>query len=131
MADEEQEIRTQRVRQGDTDVEKQSISRSSTDESVIKVEKIVYLIYGILAGLLLIRFVLSFFGANRLNNFADLIYSVTDPLVAPFRGLFDIDATYGVSRFDVESLIAIIVYGLIAWVITKAIDLGRKSDATI
>ena len=131
MADEEQEIRTQKVRQGDTEVEKQSISRSSTDESVIKVEKIVYLIYGILAGLLLIRFVLSFFGANRLNNFADLIYSVTDPLVAPFRGLFNIDATYGVSRFDVESLIAIIVYGLIAWVITKALDLGRKSDATI
>jgi len=131
MADEEQEIRTQKVRQGDTEVEKQSISRSSTDESVIKVEKIVYLIYGILAGLLLIRFTLSLFGANRLNAFADLIYSVTDPLVAPFRGLFNIDATYGVSRFDVESLIAIIVYGLIAWVITKALDLGRKSDTTI
>ncbi len=131
MADEEQEIRTQKVHRGDTEVEKQSISRRSTDESVVKGEKIVYLIYGILAGLLAIRFVLSLMGANRINTFADLIYSVTGPMVAPFRGLFNIDTTYGVSRFDMESLIAIIVYGLIAWVIVKALDIGKKNDATV
>ncbi|MBI5357376.1 YggT family protein [Candidatus Saccharibacteria bacterium] len=131
MADEEQEIRTQKVQQGNTEVEKQTISHHSADDSVVREEKIVYLIYGVLAGLLLIRFILSLLGANRLNAFADMIYSVTSPLVAPFRGLFDIDATYGVSRFDVESLVAIIVYGLVAWVIAKALDLGRKTDATI
>lgn len=131
MADEEQEIRTQKVQQGNTEIEKQSISHRSTDESVVKGEKVIYLIYGIIAGLLVIRFVLSLLGANRLNTFADLIYSLTSPLVAPFRGLFNIDTTYGVSRFDIESLIAIIVYGLIAWIIVKALDLGRKNNATI
>lgn len=131
MVDEEQEIRTQKVQQGDTEVEKQSISHTSSDEGVVRVEKIVYLIYGILVGLLVIRFIFSLLGANRANAFADLIYSVTGPMVAPFRGLFNIDASYGVSRFDIESLIAIIVYGLIAWVIAKALDLGRKNQATI
>jgi len=131
MADQEQEVRTQKVQRGDTQVEKQSISRHSTDESIVKGEKIIYLIYGILAGLLAIRFVLSLLGANRSNAFADLIYSVTGPLVAPFRGLFSIDTTYGVSRIDIESLIAVIVYGLIAWVIAKALGLGKKTDATV
>ena len=131
MADEEQEIRTQKVRQGDTDVEKQSISRRSTDESVVRGEKIVYLIYGVIAGLLAFRFVLYLLGANRSNSFAAFIYSITSPLVAPFRGLFNIDTTTGVSRFDIESLIAIMVFGLIAWAIAKTLSLGKKSSATI
>lgn len=130
MVDQEQEIRTQKVHQGDTEIEKQSISHTSSDEGVVRGEKIVYLIYGILVGLLVIRFIFSLLGANRANAFADLIYSVTGPMVAPFRGLFNIDTSYGVSRFDIESLVAIIVYGLIAWAITKMLDLGRKNQAT-
>lgn len=131
MADEEQEIRTQKVQRGDTQVEKQSISHTSTDESIVKGKKIVYLIYGILAGLLGIRIILSLLGANRSNAFADIIYTITGPFVAPFRGLFNIDTTYGVSRIDMESIVAIIVYGLIAWVIAKTFDLGKKNETTI
>ncbi len=87
--------------------------------------------YGILAGLLGIRFIFSLLGANRSNTFADLIYSITGPFVAPFRGLFRIDTTYGVSRIDIESIVAIIVFGLLAWMITKVFDLGKKNDTTI
>lgn len=131
MADEEQEIRTQTVQQGDTEIQKQSVSHRSADDGVIKGEKLVYMIYGILAGLLAIRFILSMLGANRTNMFADIIYTVTGPLVSPFRGLFSIDTTYGASRFDIESVIAVIVYGLLAWVIAKAIDLSLKNNAAI
>ncbi len=131
MADQEQEIRTQRVQQGNTHIEKQSISHTSGDEGVEKTERVVYLIYGLLAGILGIRIIISLLGANRSNTFADLMYVVTGPFVAPFRGLFNIDTTYGVSRFDVESLVAIIVYGLVAWAVVKAIDLGKKNDTAI
>ncbi len=131
MADEEHEIRTQSSQVGDTQVEKQSISHRSNDESVVKVEKVVYLIYGVLAGLLAIRFVFSLLGANRSNAFADFIYTMTGPMVAPFRGLFNIDTTYGVSRFDIESVVAVIVFGLVAWIVTKALDLGKKNDVEI
>ncbi len=131
MSDEEQEIRTQKVQQGDTEIEKQSVSHSSTDDSVVKSEKIVYLIYGIIAGLLAIRLVFSLVGVNRLSTFADLIYTVTGPLVAPFRGLFNIVTTYGVSRLDIESLMAIIVYGLLAFAVAKVLDLGKKNHATV
>lgn len=131
MADQEQEVRTEKIQQGNTEIEKQSVSHHSTDESVIKGEKIIYLMYGILAGLLGIRFIFSLLGANRSNTFADLIYSITGPFVAPFRGLFRIDTTYGVSRIDIESIVAIIVFGLLAWMITKVFDLGKKNDTTI
>lgn len=131
MADEEREIRTQKTQAGDTQVEKQTISHRSGEESVMKGQKIVYLIYSVIAGLLAIRFVFSLLGANRSNAFADLIYSLTGSLVAPFRGLFSIDTTYGVSRFDIESVIAILVYGLIAWLLTMVFDIGKKDDSSI
>lgn len=131
MADEEHEVRTQTSQIGDTQVEKQSISHRSNDESVMKVEKVVYLIYGVLAGLLAIRFVFSLLGANRSNTFADFIYTMTGPMVAPFRGLFNIDTTYGVSRFDIESVVAVIVFGLVAWIVTKILDLGKKNDVEV
>lgn len=131
MPVEEQEIRTEKVQQGNAEVEKQTISHRSSDDGVVKGEKIVYLIYGIIAGLLGIRFVLSLLGANSSNAFADLIYSLTGPLVAPFRGLFNIDTTYGVARFDIESIVAIVVYGLIAWVIVKILDLGKKNTTNL
>ena len=131
VADEEHEVRTQTSQIGDTQVEKQSVSHRSGDESVMKVEKVVYLIYGILAGLLAVRFVLSLLGANRSNAFADFIYTMTGPMVSPFRGLFSIDTTYGVSRFDIESLMAIIVFGLIAWIISKALDISKKNSTEI
>lgn len=131
MADLEREVRTEKVMRDGTAVEKQSITRRNSDEKVVKGQKIVYLIYGILAGLLAIRFIFSLLGANRSNAFADLIYTVTGPFVAPFRGLFNVNTDYGVSRLDIESLVAIIVYGLIAWVIVKMLGLGKKSDTAV
>ncbi len=126
--DEEREVRTEKTQQGNAEVEKQSITHRSSGDGAIKGVKIVYLLYSILAGLLVIRFVFSLLGASRSNAFADLIYSVTGILVSPFRGLFNINTVYGVSRFDIESIVAIIIYGLVAWVIAKIFDLGNKSS---
>jgi len=54
----------------------------------LKVEIGIYLVFGILEGLLGIRFVLGLLGANPAAGFAQFIYGITDPLIAPFVGLF-------------------------------------------
>lgn len=88
---------------------------------------IVRFIEGVVLSLLAIRFILSLLGADRNNGFADFIYSVTHPFVAPFFGLFHYDTQYGVSKFELATLIAMLVYALVAYGIVKLITLPRRS----
>ena len=86
----------------------------------VKVQNTIYLLFGILEGLLGIRFVLELLGANPAAGFAQFIYTVTNPFLAPFAGLFG-KAQSGGSVFDVSILVAILVYALIAWVLVKIV----------
>ncbi len=87
-----------------------------------RVQNGIYLLFGILEGLLAIRFVLALFGANPAAGFAQFIYGITKPFLAPFAGLFG-TTRFGSSVFDVSTLIAIVVYALIAWVLVKVVAL--------
>lgn len=103
-------------------------SRPSTqDRSVGKINQIIWYIVGFIVALLLIRFVLALLGANLDNSFASFIYAITDPLVAPFRGLLQIgEFQAGVVRVEIETLLAGLVYGLIGLGVTAAVKLAEK-----
>lgn len=61
--------------------------------------------------LLTIRFVLALFGANTANVFAHIIYSLSQPLVAPFVTLLHFSqANYSYYSFEGYTLIAMLVY---------------------
>src|SRR5688572_24487494 len=75
------------------------------------VARIIDTIGTILIAFLSLRFLLSLFGANEANAFASFIYSVTQPLVAPFIGLFGAGPRIGDARLEYEAIIAIVVYG--------------------
>jgi len=81
---------------------------------------------GVLLILLAFRFVLSLVGANPSNGFANFIYSVSHPFVAPFFSLFSYNYQYGVSRFETYTLFAMAVYAVIAWGINYLITLDRR-----
>lgn len=94
-------------------------------------ERIIWFIGGLLVVLLSLRVLLSLLGANRENGFADLIYGITYPFVAPFFGLFGYSVEYGVSRFEIETVVAILVYlgitAAVAWLVT--IGRARRDEA--
>jgi uncharacterized membrane protein len=83
-----------------------------------KVSQAIYLIFGIVEALLVIRFVLKLLGANAEAGFASFIYRVSTPLVAPFVGLFGTPQLNGMV-LELESIVAIVVYGLVAWGLAK------------
>ena len=93
------------------------------------VTNIIWLVYGVVAGLHGIRFLLSLFGANSSNGFAHFIYTATNPFVAPFRSLFSVDTTVGsgTGRFEIETIVAVVIYGLVAWVLTRLVLVGKDS----
>lgn len=88
-----------------------------------KIAQIVWLIIVIIVIFLSIRVVFALVGANLENPFASFIYAVTEPFVAPFRGLLQVSQVeYGVARFEFETMIAIFVYLMLGWGITALIN---------
>jgi hypothetical protein len=83
-----------------------------------KVSQAIYLIFGIVEALIIIRFVLRLLGANAEAGFASFIYRASTPLVAPFVGLFATPQVNGMV-LELEALVAIVVYGLVAWGLAK------------
>jgi hypothetical protein len=94
-----------------------------------RIQQVVYLLFGILEGLLGIRFVLGLLGANPAAGFAQFVYGVTGPFIAPFVGLFG-QPRYQGSVFDFNSLVAILVYALIAWVVVKVVWMTMADSRT-
>jgi len=85
-----------------------------------RVTQLVYWIFGLIQGLIAIRFVLKALGANPSAGFAQFIYSISDGLVSPFVNLFA-NPTYQGTTFELSSLIAFIVYALLAWLIGRLV----------
>jgi uncharacterized protein YggT (Ycf19 family) len=83
-----------------------------------RLTQLIYWIFGLVEALILIRFVLKALGANPSAGFAQFIYGITAPLVAPFINLFGNPQTQG-SVLELNSIVALIVYALVAYLLAK------------
>jgi hypothetical protein len=102
-----------------------SSSRAKSEHQQNTAARTVWFIAGILLVLLGFRFVLALLGANTSNSFANFIYKVSHPFVTPFFSLFSYRQVYGVSHVEVYTLVAIVVYAVIAWGIVRLFTLNR------
>lgn len=91
---------------------------SITQDTLRRVTLLIQLAFGILNGLILLRFFLKLMAANPANPFAALVYFITTPFIWLFQG---ITITPGFAGIELEffDLIAIVVYTLVAWVIIR------------
>ncbi len=86
--------------------------------------RLVSLVGGMIVTVLSLRFILSLLGANRGNIFANFIYNASHPFVAPFFGLFNYQEQIGVVRFEFETVIAIVFWSFVTWMIIRLITIG-------
>jgi uncharacterized protein YggT (Ycf19 family) len=95
------------------------------------IRRAVWLLFGVLLALIAIRFVFLALGANEGNVIVDAIYGVTEPFVAPFRGIFNFDEVrpIGESVLDVAALVAIVGWALVAAVISAILRIPDRSAA--
>lgn len=127
MADQEEQVTEKTTVNNGRVVTDRAVTTTSGDYPIAKAGQIVWFFIGAINLLLALRMVLALLGANPANAFADFIYSLSNVFVAPFRGLLQVGTIeLGVSRFEVETLVAIIVYALLGWGIVKLLSLGRK-----
>jgi uncharacterized protein YggT (Ycf19 family) len=89
-------------------------------ETARKLNQVIWLIFGSIMGLIAIRIVLSLMAANQANAFASFIYNVTDIFLWPFFGL-TAEPGAGGMVLELSAFIAILVYALLAWFLTKLV----------
>jgi uncharacterized protein YggT (Ycf19 family) len=84
--------------------------------------QVVWFLAGLVDVILAIRFVMKLLAANPASGFVSFMYNLSEPLIAPFRGIFGTPATGG-SVLEPASLVAIVIYSLIAWGLVALIRL--------
>ncbi len=107
----------------DTVSEVHTIQREPERERRIftfKATQVVWLFLGILEALLALRFFLKLIAANPGSPIAAFLYGFTDLFLWPFSGLTTTPAV-GSMVMEISTLVAMMVYGLIAWAIERII----------
>lgn len=88
------------------------------------ITRLIWYITGVIAALLALRIALLLLNANAETPFVDLVYSLSNIFVVPFSGIFaqpDFTRVY----VDTSSIIAIVVYWIVAIGLAKLINLDR------
>jgi len=85
-----------------------------------KATQLVWLFLGILEALLALRFFLKLIAANPESPIAKFIYAITNLFLLPFTGLTATPSAGGMV-LELSTMIAMVVYGLIAWAIERIV----------
>lgn len=105
-------------------METNSVDRSQ--ENKMKPRRIVYFLLGVFEALFAFRLIFKILGANPESTFVSLIYTITKVFLVPFSSIFRTASATGIetkSVLEPATIIAMIVYALIAYGIVKLIEI--------
>jgi hypothetical protein len=100
-------------------------SDSSRTKPLYRGTQVVWYIIGLLETLLAIRFVLKMLAANPTAGFSAFIYGITYPFAIPFLTVFRLSRVEE-NVFEWTTLLAMLVYWLIAWGIIKMLVMSKS-----
>ncbi|MFC7373545.1 YggT family protein [Fictibacillus iocasae] len=88
------------------------------------VAMIISIVVGVIQAILGLRLLFKLFGANENAPFVQLVLSLSEPLLYPFRAIFPM---IDIGRFELElsTLVAIIVYGIAGYFLRRLFTVGR------
>ena len=86
-----------------------------------KVTQLIWLLLGILEALIALRIGLKLIGANPDSPIVALIYGFTYLFLFPFEGLVASPTAGSSMVLELSSMFAMLIYGLIAWAVERAV----------
>jgi len=89
-------------------------------ESLYKVAQFIGLLFGGLEALIGLRVILMLIGANPGNSFTAFVYQLSDLFLWPFQNLI-VNPTFQNMTLEVTSVIGMIVYALLGWIMIRLI----------
>jgi hypothetical protein len=84
---------------------------------------------GVVAAFLALDFLLRLAGANDVG-FAHIVFAVGGALAVPFSGIFPALTTAGRYAVRWDDLLALTVYGLLAWAVVTLVRIAAQSNGT-
>ncbi|TMC82272.1 MAG: hypothetical protein E6J08_05340 [Chloroflexi bacterium] len=102
----------------------------STSNPGWRAVQFVYLVFGLIDGLLLLRLVLKLLGANPEAGFSNWLYNVTAVFLGPFKNIL---ATIGTtqSQLEMSVVVAILVYALAGWAVARFVAIIFYRNVTV
>lgn len=91
-------------------------------KTIFRFNQVIWYILVVIEVILGFRMTLKALGANSFSGFTSLIYTISDPLALPFRGILGTSVDKA-SVFEWSTVIAAIVYLCIAWGLVYLLDL--------
>ena len=122
------EVRETNVQEGATNVQRQTVAQTTQADGRVVASRVVWYIVGFIIVLLVLRLVLLLLGANDNNAFVGFVYALSGVFAWPFYGIFSYQPAYGQSVLEVSSLVAIAVYALVGWGVSKLFTLNSARD---
>jgi hypothetical protein len=98
-------------------------SRTSVTPVGSRVSQAVWLIVAVVDIVLALDFVFRAAAANN-TGFAHYVYRVGGKLSVPFDGIFNTAVINGKSALRWADVLAVVIYSLLAWIVTKAISIA-------
>jgi uncharacterized protein YggT (Ycf19 family) len=96
------------------------------------VSRLVIFLFGVLQVALILRIILLLLVANQGNDVVQLILTLTDPFVEPFRGMFQLDAVTADqgSRLDIAAIVALIGWTLVEMLVLALVRVFDRRTVT-
>jgi len=107
--------------------------RSTGPTGLTVMQRTAALVFGIVQALIILRIVLLLLIANRDNQVVQSILDVTNVLVEPFRGMFQLDrvsSSAGVV-LDIAAVVALIGWTLIEGLVLAVLRIGNRGEASV
>ncbi|HEY9087240.1 MAG TPA: hypothetical protein VIO36_03660 [Anaerolineaceae bacterium] len=116
---------------GSAEVAQQVVEDNATERyvGILRITQFIWLMFGIVIGLIGLRILLMLIGANPASGFAALVYGVTDIFLWPFFGLTAVPSFAGFA-LDIPAVIGMLVYLLVGWLVVRLIWLMLYRPST-
>ncbi len=98
---------------------------SQTSRPLYRANQVIWYVFSVIEGLLLLRFMLRLLQANSDAWFTRFVYGLTDALVYPFVAVFR-NIAIETSVIEWVTLLAMLVYWFIAVAISQLLVMGRS-----
>jgi hypothetical protein len=98
-------------------------SRTSVTPIGSRASQAIWLIVAVVDIILALDFVFRAAAANN-TGFAHYVYRLGEKLSLPFDGIFNTAVINGKSAFRWADVLAVVIYSILAWIVTKAISIA-------
>ncbi len=98
-----------------------------TKKVIFRTYQIIWYIVGVIETLLIFRIILKALGANPNSGFTNLIYTLSNPLALPFRGIFPTPVVSG-AVFEWSTIVAGIVYLIVAYGLVQLFQMVKPTN---